>query len=485
LNHCDIMNNRFFYKCGLYSIQGRLTAIALCFIAGTSIAVGIAGYRLTVRFENERFHDHFSLLASYMATNAELGVLLGNKRILESLTKNMLMIQDVQVIEIFGRNGGIIIQSAQKVVPADLRAVSVPVVTAPMESVDSPFLSQGEAGEVVGQVKLSYSHAGLDQLKKLLAVQFVIISFLLAMVPVGMYWLLAKAISAPLQGILAVAAQVSRGRLDVRARGGSLVETKTLARAINEMLGALAKQRETLDTVHAEMARQQVLAGVGKFSMIVAHEIKNPLAIIKGSLDVLKKDPPVEGTMKIRLMGFIDEEIARINKLIEDFLLFARPQSAVLRSFPVARLLTSLTDRIQLMQDKVLLQIDVQNMADAEPMLYCDPHLLERALLNIVRNAFEVSRAKEEVRITMICAEKDLVFVIADNGAGILPENLPRIFEPFFSTKAKGTGLGLAIAKEIIEVHGGTITACNGENGGACFTVSLPLEMRNKEQQEA
>ncbi|MBU4260892.1 MAG: HAMP domain-containing protein [Proteobacteria bacterium] len=463
------------HKTGLDSIQARLTAIALCFIAGTSIAVGIAGFRLTVNFENERFRDHFNLLASYLATNAELGVLLGNEKMLESLTENMLTVRDVQIIEISGKNDEMIIQSAREEVPANLGVVSVPVVSAPMESADSPFLSQGGAGEVVGQVKLSYSHASLDQLKRLLAIRFVIISLLLAIVPIVMYWMLSRAISAPLQGILAVAAQVSRGRMDVRARGGSLQETRTLAGAINEMLDALALQREKLDAVHAEMARQQVLAEVGKFSMIVAHEIKNPLAIIKGSLDVLKKDTPLEPELKIRLMGFLDEEIARINKLIEDFLLFARPRRPAWRQVSLKGLLASLGERFKLMQGETLLHFQAPEV-EPDLELCCDQQILERALLNIVRNALEVSGVNKEVWVVAALANRCLTFTVEDNGPGIADEDLERIFAPFFSTKSKGTGLGLAIAREIVDAHGGSISVTNRESGGACFMVRLPLE---------
>jgi len=190
------MRKRVLLKSGLYSIQGRLTAIALCFIAGTSMAVGIAGFRVMVNFENERFSNHFQLLATYLATNAELGVLLGNKKILDGLTQNMLTIPDVCFVEIFGKNDRRILLSARQTIPEDLSVVSVPVVTAPMAPDDSPFLEQGVAGEVVGLVRLSYSHAGLDQLKKLLAGRFVLISLALAMVPIAMYWMLAGAISA-------------------------------------------------------------------------------------------------------------------------------------------------------------------------------------------------------------------------------------------------------------------------------------------------
>ena len=462
----------------LNSIQGRLNAIALCFIVGTSVAVGIAGFKVTVNFENERFHEHFSLLASYLASNAELGVLLGNKKILESLTENMLTVSDVQVVEIFDQQGETIIRRAHGKAPSMLGSVSVPVVSEPMDSGDSPFLADGGGREVLGQVKISYSYAGLSQLKKLLALRFLLISLLLGLVPVVMYWRLSRAINAPLREILAVAGRVSQGSMDVRAKGGDLHETNTLATAINEMLDALALQRRKLDEVHAAMARQQALAEVGKFSMIVAHEIKNPLAIIKGSLDILKKDAPLEPGVRERLMGFLDEEIARINGLIEDFLVFARPQTPAFRVIAPEVLVVSLAERLKLMPEGAPVNFQLENPQSAPRggQLRCDQQLLERALFNVVRNALEVSAADQEVRVAAVYSEGWLILTVEDNGPGVPSKELARIFEPFYSTKAKGTGLGLAIAKEIIVAHGGEISVVNRECGGACFTVSLPLE---------
>ena len=446
----------------LNSIQSRLTAIAFFFIIGTAVTMGVAGFRLTVNFENERFRDHFSLLASYLASNAELGVLLENKKILEGLTENMLAVSDVQAVKIVGPNGEVIVQKAHDDLPADLDIVSAPVVSHAMGPGDSPFLAPGEAEEVVGQVVISYSHAGLAQLKKLLAFRFVVVSLLLALVPVVLYWLLS------------LASQVSRGRMDVRARGGSLHETNTLAGAINEMLDALEAQRHKLDEAHAAMARQQVLAEVGKFSMIVAHEIKNPLAIIKGSLEVLKKDGPLDPELKKQMMGFLDGEIERINKLIEDFLLFARPQTPALRPVAIDGLLADLGQRLRFMPGNIQLEIDVP-AGQGGRELRCDPGLLERALLNIVRNGLEVSKPEDAVQVGVACSDRRLVFTVRDSGPGVPAEELPRIFEPFYSTKAKGTGLGLAIAKDVVKAHGGMISVVNPEGGGACFTVSLPV----------
>jgi len=464
-----------FSKMGLNSILGRLTAIAFLFIVVTAISMGVAGYQLTLNFESRRFHEHFNLLAAYLASNAELGVLLGNEKYLQGLTENMLAVSGVQIVEIKDRQGRVIMRRSQANAETELASVSAPVVAKAMGASDSPFL-EGKENEVemLGQVTMSYSLTGLVQLKRQLAQRFVLVSLLLSTALVAMYWLLSRAIKAPLQELLKVARKVSRGRTNVRASGGALREINTLAGAINDMLDALEAQRLELQRADAILARQQVLAEVGKFSMTVAHEIKNPLAIIKGSLDILKKDIPREPDLKKRMFGFMDEEIRRLNRLIEDFLQFARPRPPALQKVPVSTLVDGLVQRITLMNAHV--RIDRGHPDEEQGIeLSCDVFLLERALLNIVRNALEAADSDSGVHVAVVCAEDGLVFTVQDDGPGIAPDDLPRIFEPFFSTKSKGTGLGLAIVKNVVDVHGGQISASNRTDGGACFTLSLPV----------
>ncbi|MCX5875946.1 MAG: ATP-binding protein [Deltaproteobacteria bacterium] len=463
-------------RSGFASIQGRLTAIALFSIIGAALAMGVAGYRLTVHFEKARYRDHFQLLASYLASNAEVGVLLENRKMLEELTKNMLAVRDVQIVEVSDGRGELLVRNANPRPPGDLGSVSAAVFSSRMGQEDAPFVAPGNE-EVLGRVTIFYSQAGLAQLKKLLAFRFALISLGLALAAAVLYWLFSRTITAPLLELLGVAGQVSRGRMDVRAGGGSLQEINTLAGAINEMLDALEAQRKKLEEAHTAMARQQVLAEVGRFSMIVAHEIKNPLAIIKGSLDMFRK----EGTsaeLKSRMMGFLDEEIERINRLIEDFLLFARPREAVLQPQTAGEFTASLAQRIRLLGGEVEVAA-TEGGAALQGVLRCDPGLLERALFNLVRNGMEAAGKEGGVRVAMTCTTQRLILTIEDSGPGIAPETLPRVFEPFFSTKAKGTGLGLAIAKEVIQGHGGTIAAANRPEGGASFTVKLPIKKQD------
>ena len=300
-----------------------------------------------------------------------------------------------------------------------------------------------------------------------------IFALLLSLAPVAMYWGLARAINAPLRGLVEVAKQVSRGRMNVRAAGGSLRESRALAGAINEMLDALETKRRELNEANAAVARQQALAEVGKFSMIVAHEIKNPLAIIKGSLDILRKEAPVDPELKRQMAGYMDEEIGRINKLIEDFLLYARPRTPVFEEVPVRRLIADLKKRVALLSDEIRVSVTMEEGEDA--VLRCDAALLERALLHVVRNALDVAAGKTPVDFDVLCFGGRILFMVQDRGPGVRPEDAKRIFEPFFSTKAKGTGLGLAIAREVVTAHGGNIRVGNRPEGGACFSVRVPL----------
>lgn len=461
-------------KTGLNSIQGRLTAIALFFIVATSVTMGVASYRFTFAFESKRFHDHFSLLATYMANNAELGVLLGNEKILARLSDSMLEMNDIQSVTVLDNNDKIITQKKHPQQGDEQGRATASVLTKSMG--DDPFFASSESGgEQLGQVVITYSLSGLLQLQTLLAQRFAIISLMLSLAPIIMYWMLSRAINAPLQHLVQMSKQVSHGEMDVRADGGTLQETRTLARALNEMLDALAARRLELHQANAAMAKQQVLAEVGKFSMIVAHEIKNPLAIIKGSLTVLGKKETVDPALKQRMLEYADDEVVRMDKLIEDFLLFSRPRTPEFQQVLARVLIEKLIQKIALISVDINIARPTADLEQATT-LQCDIPLFERALFNIVRNAIEASSTAAQVNMQIFCTPTHLNFSVCDGGTGIDPKKIEQMFEPFFSTKAKGTGLGLVIVKDVIKAHKGAITVKNVKSAGACFTLQLPID---------
>ena len=465
-------------RIGLHSIQGRLTAIAVLFILGTSVIMGVVGFRFAANFERQRFGEHFELLATNLADNAELGVVLGNEKMLQSLCDNMLALRDVQSVEIIASTGEPLIRRVAVNLSRQLGYATAAVVSKNLDAANSPFLESLQTNQHLATVTIGYSLDAIEQLKQKLAIGFLSSSFILGLVPLFFYWRLSRAIRAPLDEVLSVAGQVSQGDMDVRVDGGTLLETETLAQAFNEMLDALQQQRREIKQANELAAQQRILAEMGKFSLTVAHEIKNPLTIISGSLEILRKDQPDKPELKKRMIGFIDDEIVRINRLIENFLLFARPQPSAFQLYSVEALIKQLTQRIILLDNTISVTGKI-SAAELATTLQCDLSQFERAMFNVIRNAIEVSPTPAQVRIEIGCNANQLQFKIFDHGSGIKHEQMQQLFTPFFTTKAKGTGLGLSITHDILKAHNGTIQVQNNEDGGACFTLALPLSAHN------
>jgi len=211
---------------------------------------------------------------------------------------------------------------------------------------------------------------------------------------------------------------------------------------------------------------------MGKFSLMIAHELKNPLSIMKSSLDVLKKDLAL--TSDNTMVFYIEDEIMRLNRLIGDFLMFARPVAPSFRPTDLNALLREIVTRCELQQTGA--SCEIRSRIPSGPCYAnADPDLLIRAIDNIVKNAFEANRNGCVVEVTATLLAAAWTVEIADNGAGIDPDNLDRIFNPFFTTSAKGAGLGLAYASQAIKAHGGVISALNRGEGGALFRIELPF----------
>jgi len=219
--------------------------------------------------------------------------------------------------------------------------------------------------------------------------------------------------------------------------------------------------------------RSERLAVVGQLAAGVAHEIRNPLASISGSVELLRSGPEVDGESKT-LMDIVIREIDRLNSLITELLDYTNPRPAQMQILDL-RLLCEETIRV-FEQDKHFGEVEVQLDALPEPVLvHGDPEKLRQVLWNLLRNAAEAAaQGGSQVRV-QLAARSDAEIHVIDNGPGIAPENLERVFHPFFTTKERGSGLGLASVYGIVEQHGGSISVSSREGQGAHFTVTLPL----------
>jgi signal transduction histidine kinase len=455
----------------LGSIPARFSAMAIGFILLVSLFAGVIGIRLSLKFGEAQFHKHFRVVSVYLAKNAELGLLLGDKSMLENMADNMLAVKDVFRVAIRDAEGGILVESVRKTSAQDLVTIETPV-SLTMSEHTGLFSWEDPQDHVLGNVEVTYSLEDLELLQKRMIFYFIIFFPALATVFSLGFFFVSRSVALPLQRILSVAQAVSTGRMDVRADtkgpGSSLKEIRTLAAGFNDMLDALEQEKRKAAAANEEIARQKTLAEVGKFSMMVAHEVKNPLAVIKGSLDILKKNNLKPG-VKQELIKYVEDDIQRINKIVEEFLVFARPKKPDLSDMDMNRLVAVTLEKFWFVDTDICVETDVDT---GRAVVGCDPAMMERALVNLLNNA--VSFAAHTVRVTTsLVRDTRWRLVISDDGPGIPPDKLNDIFAPFYTTRSRGTGLGLAIVKDIMNTHNAGIQAGNNDTGGAWFEINM------------
>jgi PAS domain S-box-containing protein len=227
------------------------------------------------------------------------------------------------------------------------------------------------------------------------------------------------------------------------------------------------------------------MAAIGELSASLAHEIRNPLAAIRASVETLSDNATLSDDSDQRLMRLIIKETDRLTHVLDEFLIFARIKELpvdhiIFNKFDISRLISEVVDLLAL-HPVFSKQIDVKNHVKSELWVLGREEQLKDVFYNLFINAMEalgekggtilIEKVKERSGFS---GDKRLVGVsITDNGPGIPPEIAGDIFRPFFSTKPRGTGLGLAIAQGIVNRHGGIIEAENVPSGGAKFTVFL------------
>jgi signal transduction histidine kinase len=465
-------------------IHLRLLVAAFALICAATFSLGFLGITMTRNSLSKNFENRITFLARYLALNSEVGVLIDNKPGLKRLAHNLLGEEGVAKVKIYGRQGKLL-ATVSKEVPGPLAVVEAPVFLRRSRDISflfssgiPPQIPEESGQEIIGGVRIVYSTWSIQKLMETITTRFIWFSAGLAMLAGLVFYFISRSIVAEVTRLGEAARKVAGGDRKLRAAPGKIPETRELALAFNAMLDSLDESREALAKADREMMRQNFLAEMGKFSLMIAHEFKNPLSIIKSSVDVLKKDPPREAGEV--MITYMEDEIRRLNRLIEDFLTFARPAQPRFRPVDLNDLLRELVSRIELKKAhaEIVFQVDIPSQPC---MTRGDPDLLMRALGNVIDNACNANQDRGTVRISAEVEGNTWISTIEDEGEGIPPDHFEKIFEPFFTTRAKGTGLGLAFATQVINSHDGAISAENGEGKGARFRVLLPVEREEEE----
>jgi signal transduction histidine kinase len=250
---------------------------------------------------------------------------------------------------------------------------------------------------------------------------------------------------------------------------GKAIEDRHRSQGATELIRAQMKE---LDASREQLLQSEKLAALGTLATAIAHEVRNPLAVIRSAAQSLAETVSSTTREAQRSCQFVIKETDRLANLVNSLLAFARPLRAA--SQPVA--VSELFDRALLLAraDIESRQVCLERQESTETtMAIADPNLMAQVLAGLLTNAAQAVPVGGKVRIGCHQEDSCVELAVEDSGPGVPPDLHNRIFEPFFTTRASGIGLGLAIARQIAEAHGSSITLGESSTGGARFSVML------------
>jgi len=297
---------------------------------------------------------------------------------------------------------------------------------------------------------------------------FVLIFLLGSVLSLTVGWLVSERLTRPLRALSEGVRAVTAGDYNQRVAVSGNDELAELSSTFNHMTVRLGQ----LHHLEAQLRRRDRLHALGEVAMGLAHEIRNPLGIIKTATQLLHRRADLGDNDK-RHLEYVVSEVTRINALITDFLDFAKPRAPVRCVQPARPLVEDILGfcKPELESHRVEARIDDQAPGAT---LYADARQLKQACLNLIINAIDAMPDGGHLTVGIAQEDDYTVISITDTGEGIAPDMMERVFTPFVTTKASGTGLGLAKVFSIMDSHDGRIECVSDKGAGATFNLYIP-----------
>ncbi len=353
------------------------------------------------------------------------------------------------------------------------------IVLKPINSRAQCTPCHGSGNKVIGILNVDYSLAALETRLYSSSKFFSISMFLMiGLLTGGILLIFQRFVRRPLKLLSDKMAQVEEGDFAVRLNPGQDDEVGRLVDSFNSMVDRLHQAKQELQTYHyQQMERADRLASVGEMSAGIAHEIKNPLTAISGAITVLASDFP-EADPRHEVVAKVLEQINRLDKAVTDLLYFGKPGKPAFDWADVNALLKqTLFFVAQHPEARNVHQL--HELTRNLPPVWVDEKQLQQVFFNVIINAIQAMKDGGTLLIqtgTEAVDGKEVVrILVGDSGPGIPPEDLEKVFAPFYTTKTQGTGLGLAICRQLMEQQGGTIRVVSRVGEGTRVTIDLPV----------
>lgn len=457
------------------------TVFIVVFISLVFSAVFIFQSRKALLLE---FNNTARSLVKNLSLNIEVPLFIENQTALATFAGNLMKEESVQRVTIYNEDGRALVSmdKGRRLFPWQKELVRQDVYfasgadEAPGDEMDLYLHGSDSRGGVrsrcIGRIEVLFSRdsiiSALNRMR-----WWIFIAATIAAVIGGVAALyFSRTLILPVQRLARATYAIARGNWEERLSVTGTDELGQLTESFNIMARSLIAKRDELADTYRALALQDRMAEIGKFSTIIAHELKNPLGIISGAVAILDKgstEPELHATMA----GYIKDEVRRLNKIIEDFLSFARPAQPHKQLCDVNDVVRKLASHFSVPEDmhkNIALTMELGERTQAE----IDEDQVYQVLLNLANNAMQAMERDGAITLRTGCREGMVFIEIADTGPGI-PEGMrEKIFEPFFTTKTQGTGLGLAIVKKYVESHEGAVAIAEAPGGGTVFTIQLP-----------
>jgi signal transduction histidine kinase len=446
----------------------------------------------------DALEDNVLIISNTIEKSLATAMLQGKSREVQSILEAVGGYHNIQQVKIFSPTGVILKSSKRWTIgrrvdastqkwflegkfkkPIKRRSEGIFSVLFPIENTEPCMHCHGSKAKLNGVLSVEVSMAQTqEKVGELSKTMFLWAFGITAILAISLSLFLTRFVTTPIQDLMRTMERAERG-LEARVEVRSADDIGRLGEAFNSLLSKLERARRRVERYHYEqMKRADRLASIGEMAAGIAHEIKNPLAGIAGVIQVLKKDLP-PGDQKRSVLEEVLSQVERMDKAVRNLLSFARPPEPKMTLVDINEVIGKLLDFLAPQFAKYAITSE-RKLASGLPWLSLDPDLMQQAFLNIALNAIQAmpggGKFTAETRVDNPAPDVpgQVTVLFTDTGKGISPENVSKIFSPFFTTRQQGTGLGLSITQRIIEQHGGEINVTSQQGKGAIFTITMP-----------
>ena len=333
------------------------------------------------------------------------------------------------------------------------------------------------------RVGFSLAHMRAEITKNILVVMAT--SLVSLFIGIGVALILSRFVTGPIKKFSRSMETVASGNFEQEVSIDTADEFGLLARSFNEMAVSLKKNKLELKKTYQRLIQKEKMAALGELTARIAHEIKNPLGIIKGTAQILV-DEKENADIKLEVAGFIIDEVNRLDTKVRDLLNHSRLQSPVLQKNDINDILEDTLHIWEYQKHKGGNITICKNYDRTLPPLTLDREQIRQVILNLLINSSEAMPNGGKITVATGYdpqkevhhnpgEQRDVLITFEDTGIGIHANDLGRIFDPFFTTKKDGTGLGLATVSRIVENHKGKISVESNINAGTRFILHFPV----------